>query len=67
MPNCRLCGKPVDSSPVFHDKCLTELINSVKCQICDNYCRIPHMGLAPVDMEAACEHCPLDRLDKIGE
>ena len=66
MPKCKICGQKVDSASVYHDECIGNLIDSVKCEMCDNYCRITHMNLSPADMEAACEHCPLDQLDKIG-
>ena len=42
---------------------LRELIEEVKADICDGYCKYPAQNLSREEMLSICVDCPLDRLD----
>lgn len=53
------------------EKSIAEIIEDVKTEICDNYCKFPEMVMSMVkDIDAAedelyrkhCDSCPLSRL-----
>ena len=43
---------------------IPEIIEEVKCEICDNYCKYPDLFTAEEEdvLNATCEKCPLGRL-----
>lgn len=43
---------------------ISEIIEEVKCEICDNYCKYPDLFTAEEEevLWGMCEKCPLGRL-----
>lgn len=43
---------------------IPEIIEEVKCEICDKYCKYPDLFTAEEEdvLNATCEDCPLGRL-----
>ena len=63
MATCKICGIPVEAGPAMHGHCLKELVESVAEEFCDEYCRWPLTNA--VQLEGACESCPMERLLKL--
>lgn len=63
MANCKFCGQPVRTAPVFHPACWQTQCHAVAVDFCDNYCRWP-LEIADEDELAAlhCDSCALIRL-----
>lgn len=41
---------------------ISEIIEEVKCEICDNYCKYPNEIKDDEELYDICEKCPLGRL-----
>ena len=49
---------------------ISEIIEEVKCEICDNYCKYPKIAYelykdideAETELEMTCKSCPLERM-----
>lgn len=63
MANCKICGRPVVTTPVMHDECLEHVVTEVAEQFCDNYCRWPLTSADLLDEHCRC--CPMDRIMKL--
>lgn len=67
MDNCKVCGKPVRSTPVIHGNCMTRVVREVSNEICDNYCCHSKEDMTPEMLEGICGNCPLNRLAQLCE
>lgn len=43
-------------------KSVTELIEEVREEICDKYCKYSDRGLSDDEIEELCTNCPLNKL-----
>ena len=41
---------------------ITEIVEEVKCEMCDNYCKYPNEIKDDEELYDICEKCPLGRL-----
>lgn len=59
---CSVCGR---GQQVKQEKKQTipEIIEEVKCEICDNYCKYPLEYQDNEILEVICNRCPLNKLE----
>ncbi len=68
MPNCKICGRPVEAGPVTHSECLTKLVTEAAEKLCDSYCVWPDMYTSQEQLERErCERCPVEQLMKLAQ
>ena len=67
MANCKFCGKPVTSAPVFHKDCWQGEVYELLERFCDYYCRFPNEA-ADEDVlhKEHCGKCPMEKLLSLG-
>ena len=44
------------------EKSITQILDDVKSEICDKYCKYPYEVEDEADLDKICENCPLERL-----
>lgn len=67
MPNCKICGKPVQSAPVHHPECWEKEVEAMAEIFCDNYCRHPLEHTNEDELqEQHCGCCPLIKVLNLG-
>ena len=44
------------------EKSITQILDDVKSEICDKYCKYPFEVEDEADLDKICENCPLERL-----
>ena len=60
MANCKFCGKPVRTAPVYHKKCVTERMDKLTDEVCKTVCRYrPQFKDEDELIEQHCLYCPL--------
>lgn len=65
MANCKVCGKPVKSAPVFHERCFERVLESVSERIYEDYCRHSQGNKSAAALEELCSECPLNQLHQL--
>ena len=44
------------------EKSITQILDDVKSEICDKYCKYPYEIEDEADLDEICKNCPLERL-----
>ena len=44
------------------EKSISQILDDVKSEICDKYCKYPYEIEGEADLDKICENCPLERL-----
>ena len=67
MANCKFCGKPVKSAPIFHSDCWKAETSRMAEKFCDDYCRIPRECADEDELqEQHCNSCALVKVLNLG-
>ena len=66
MANCRICGKPVWTATVMHDKCWKREVRLAASVFCAGYCRWPYEIKDDDALAEKCGSCPLVNLVNAG-
>lgn len=65
MPNCKICGKPVVSTPVIHPECWQEWAVEQAKSVCDYACKWAVICEDPGRLLVHCEQCGLLELTRL--
>lgn len=67
MAKCKLCGKPVAVSSVFHSDCWKAETEKLAETFCDEYCHWPYVCKNETELDDEhCSNCALIRVLNLG-